>query len=235
MYRDSPAGGTIDHDRETDEMNRQPVRRRRAGPTTVGLAAVALIAAACGGAPKIPGVASAGGTTMARAAASGSSGSPGSTTTARRAPSPGPSSSSGSSGQGSSKEASQSLQLRFAQCMRSHRVPAFPDPSAGGGFLNAISASGINTHSPTFEAALHACKKYNPAADMTPAQGAAENTKGLEFSQCMRTHGVPNYPDPSTGPVGEQVIDLRGKGIDLGSPTFHAANEACQKIVPGSK
>jgi hypothetical protein len=46
---------------------------------------------------------------------------------------------------------------------------------------------------------------------------------------------VPNFPDPSTGPVGEQVIDLRRTGIDLSSPTFQAASEACQKIVPGSK
>jgi hypothetical protein len=51
----------------------------------------------------------------------------------------------------------------------------------------------------------------------------------------MRSHGVPNFPDPSTGPVGEQVIDLRRTGIDLSSPTFQAASEACQKIVPGSK
>ena len=70
---------------------------------------------------------------------------------------------------------------------------------------------------------------------MTPAQSAVEDAKGLEFSECMRSHGVPNYPDPSTGPVGEQVIDLRGRDIDLNSPTFQAASSACQKIVPGSK
>jgi hypothetical protein len=119
--------------------------------------------------------------------------------------------------------------------MRSHGVTGFPDPRPGDGLLNAISTSGINTHSPTFQAALQTCKKYNPAGNMTPAQSAAENTKALEVSQCMRTHGVPNYPDPSTGPVGEQVIDMRGKGIDPSSPTFQAASEACQKIVPGSK
>jgi hypothetical protein len=130
---------------------------------------------------------------------------------------------------------SQSLQLLFAQCMRSHGLTDFPDPSPSGGLLNSISASDINTHSPTFDAALQACKEYNPARAITPAQSAAENTEGLEFSQCMRTHEVPNFPDPSPGPFGEQVIDLRGKGIDPSSPTFQAASEACQKIVPGSK
>jgi hypothetical protein len=119
--------------------------------------------------------------------------------------------------------------------MRSHGALDFPDPSAGGGVLSAISASGINTRSPTFQAALQACKKYTPDANATPAQSAAENTKALKLSQCMRSHGEPNFPDPSTGPLGEQVIDLRSKGIDTSSPTFQAASEACQKIVRGSK
>ncbi|HUC14049.1 MAG TPA: hypothetical protein VMS00_06320 [Acidimicrobiales bacterium] len=130
---------------------------------------------------------------------------------------------------------SQSQQLQFAHCMRAQGVLNFPDPSPSRGFLSAISASGVNTRSPTFQAALQACKKYTPEGNMTPAQSAAENTKGLQLSQCMRSHGVPNFPDPSTGPVGEQVIDLRRTGIDLSSSTFKAASEACQKIVPGSK
>ena len=92
--------------------------------------------------------------------------------------------------------------------MRSHGVPDFPDPSASGGQLNAISAAGINTQSPTYQAALQACKKYSPAGHLTPAQSAADNAKGLEFSQCMRSHGVPNFPDPITGPTGGQAINL---------------------------
>jgi hypothetical protein len=119
--------------------------------------------------------------------------------------------------------------------MRSHGALDFPDPKAGGGVLSAISASGIDTHAPTFQAALQACKKYTPGGNLTPAQSAAENAKALELSQCMRSHGEPNFPDPSTGPLGEQVIDLRRTGIDLNSPAFQAASEACQKIVPGSK
>jgi hypothetical protein len=232
----------MDHD--SDSMNQHRARRRRVGAAMVGLAAVALLATACGGGPESPGVASVGRTTTATPSASGSLGASGSTTTARPAPSRGPSSSSGSttttvapsgsSGSGSSEDASQS-QLQFAQCMRAHGEPEFPDPSPGGGFLNAISASGINAQSPTYQAALQACKKYTPAGNMTPAQSAADDADGLRFSQCIRAHGVPNYPDPSTGPAGEQAIDLRGRGIDLRSPTFQAANKACQKIVPGSK
>jgi hypothetical protein len=136
---------------------------------------------------------------------------------------------------GSTGEPSQSEQLELAQCMRSHGVANFPDPSPEGGFLRALSAAGIDTHSPSYQRALHACKRYNPTEDMTPAQSAAEMAKALELSECMRSHGVLNFPDPSTGPVGEQVIDLRGRDIDVNSPTFQAASKACQKVVPGSK
>ena len=135
----------------------------------------------------------------------------------------------------STGEPSQSEQLELAQCMRSHGVANFPDPSPGGGFLSALSAAGIDPQSPIYRRALQACKKYNPAGNMTPAQSATENAEALESSECMRSHGVPSFPDPSTGPLGEQVIDLRGRGIDLNSPTFQAASKACQKIVPGSK
>jgi hypothetical protein len=190
----------------------RPRRGFRTGLALVGLlATIGLLAAACGGGPKDLGATQVGSTTATTVAPSGTSGS------------------------GSSGEASQSEQLQFAQCMRSHGVPTFPDPSPGEGQLNAISAAGINTQSPTYQAAEQACGKYTPAANMTPAQSAAENTKGLEFSQCMRSHGVPNFPDPITGPTGGQAINLRGSGIDQNSPTYQAANQACQSIIPSGK
>jgi hypothetical protein len=190
-------------------------RRSFGASLVVGLVAtIGLLAAACGGGPEDPAAAGGGRTTTTVA--------PTTTTVA-------------SSGSGSPGETSQSQQLQFAECMRSHGVPNFPDPSPGGGSLNAISAAGINTQSPTYQAALQACKKYTPAANVTPAQSAAENAKGLEFSQCMRSHGVPNFPDPITGPTGGQAINMSGTGIDQNSPTYQAANSACQKIVPGSK
>jgi hypothetical protein len=194
-------------------INKVQARRGfRAGVALVGLlATIGLLAAACGGGAKDPVVAEVGSTTATTL------------------------SSSVSSGSGSSGEASQSQQLQFAQCMRSHGVPTFPDPSPGVGQLNAISAAGINAQSPTYQAAEQACEKYTPAATMTPAQSAAENTKGLEFSQCMRSHGVPNFPDPITGPTGGQAINLRGSGIDQNSPTYQAANQACQSIIPSGK
>src|SRR5579864_3031487 len=90
------------------------------------LACFSLLAAGCGGA-KSPSVASIGTTTTATGAATTSSGS---------AP---------------SQTQLQQDALKYAECMRAHGVPKFPDPNPGGGFLFQVGA-GIDPSSPTFKA-----------------------------------------------------------------------------------
>ncbi|MGH9090110.1 MAG: hypothetical protein ACRDZR_01815 [Acidimicrobiales bacterium] len=199
-----------------DDGNRPPATGRRrqrrgfgAGLALVGpLVAIGLLAAACGGGPKDP------------TAASGR----GATTTVA------PSGKTGVAGS-SSSSTSQAELLQLAQCMRSHGVPTFPDPSATEGTFGAmVSAAGIDLQSPAVQAALEACKEYTPTQAVTPAQSAAQSAEALQFSQCMRSHGVPNYPDPSTGTgtgTGAVHLNLNGTGIDMSSPTFQAAAKAC--------
>lgn len=128
-----------------------------------------------------------------------------------------------------------SEKLKFAKCMRSHGVANYPDPSADGRQLQNVLKAGLNPQSSTYQGALQACKKYTSAGQLSPAEGAADNAKGLKFSQCMRVHGVPNFPDPSTGPNGQQVINLGPAHLDPNSPIVQAAGRVCQKAVPGSK
>ena len=63
--------------------------------------------------------------------------------------------------------------------------------------------------------------------------GGAESPRasGLAYAACMRSHGVPDFPDPSSG--GAIVINP-ASGIDLNAPQFDAAQRACQKLVPRS-
>jgi hypothetical protein len=51
----------------------------------------------------------------------------------------------------------------------------------------------------------------------------------LKFSGCMRSHGITKFPDPSSN-GGMEVGS--NDGIDLNSPPFRAAQEACQKYNP---
>ena len=47
--------------------------------------------------------------------------------------------------------------------------------------------------------------------------------------RCMRAHGITNLPDPTVNGHG---IGLQRGGIDLNSPQFRAAQQACH--MPGS-
>ncbi len=54
--------------------------------------------------------------------------------------------------------------------------------------------------------------------------------KAVKFSDCMRSNGITNFPDPtSTG--GIHISS--SSGIDPQSPQFQAAQKACRKYFPG--
>lgn len=68
----------------------------------------------------------------------------------------------------------------------------------------------------------------------TSGRGAPESqvqvqADALKYSQCMRSHGEPSFPDPSPG--GGFVFPA-GSGVTPGSPTFQAAQAKCQKYNP---
>jgi len=60
------------------------------------------------------------------------------------------------------------------------------------------------------------------AADAT----ARHTSRDLEFSQCMRAHGVSTFPDPTAN--GLQLP----AGINPRSPAFKSAQQACSKYLP---
>lgn len=111
--------------------------------------------------------------------------------------------------------------------MRAHGVPDFPDP--GNAPRRNTGSGDLNPQTPAYQAALHSCQRYTRSGNMTPAQRAQGEANALRFSECMRSHGVLNFPDPSTGPSGGVGFNLSGLGIDPNSPTYQSANQACQR------
>jgi hypothetical protein len=187
----------------------------------LSVAVVAFLAAGCGGKSPSPSVASL------------SSSHAGTTTQAGSAPGGSASSSSGGGGQVMTMKTKNGA--KFASCMRSHGVPNFPDPNSQGE-LTFGTNSGVDPSSPKFQAARQACQKLLPnGGQPTPAQTARMQQQALKFSACMRSHGVPNFPDPtfSGGGVGITIHGGRGTGLDPQSPKFQAAQKACQGILPG--
>ncbi len=66
---------------------------------------------------------------------------------------------------------------------------------------------------------------------------ALRGRRRRKFSACMRSHGEPNFPDPEISSSGGGTsVRLRvtpSSGIDPGSPTFKAAQQACRAFAPG--
>jgi hypothetical protein len=54
----------------------------------------------------------------------------------------------------------------------------------------------------------------------------------LAYSRCMRSHGVPNFPDPKQVGGGIQVSGS-APGIDSQSPLFASAQHSCRHFLPG--
>src|SRR5581483_6529811 len=54
--------------------------------------------------------------------------------------------------------------------------------------------------------------------------------QALKFSNCMRAHGLSNFPDPGAG-GGLKLVP--GSGLNPQSPSFQSAQKACSKYAPG--
>lgn len=61
-------------------------------------------------------------------------------------------------------------------------------------------------------------------------------TKLLAYTNCMRSHGISDFPDPVVGPNGQgggfRISGGPGSDLDPNSPRFEAASHACQKDLP---
>jgi hypothetical protein len=96
--------------------------------------------------------------------------------------------------------------------------------------INIILPLGV---SPTMSSQVHGstgqCSQYEVAAQN--ALRAGQNYTGPSFAQsvqytdCMRANGVPNYPDPSS----DGRTDFNGTGVDPNSPFVENANKLCGK------
>ncbi len=111
--------------------------------------------------------------------------------------------------------------VSFADCMRAHGVPSFPDPGPNG-----VDLAGIDTRTPAFQSAHQTCTPVQPASSAdSPPESASERLAAVTNAKCMRSHGVPNFPDPKFLANGGNTVSL--DGLDTQSPAFKHAQAAC--------
>lgn len=189
-------------------------RLRRAACAAAGLLLAGALVAGCGGGSPGGGVASLG---------SHTSGSHSSST-------------SGAASASEGHEASPASQaIAYTACMHAHGVPNFPEPqvSEHGGSTSIKMAvpAGVGGN-PKFKTASQACRKLLPGggpgnqAPLTPAR----QEQYLRAAACIRTHGVPNFPDPTFSGGG---VHIEHQKLNESSPAFKAAVHDCESLIPG--
>jgi hypothetical protein len=116
--------------------------------------------------------------------------------------------------------------LKFAQCMREHGID-MPDPAPGqGGGIKL--PPGVDPKK--VQDAQQQCKKYLPNGGEPTKADPHQAEQMRKFAQCMRDHGVTNFPDPDEN-GGIQISG--GNGVfNPNDPTFQAAQTACEKYRP---
>jgi hypothetical protein len=123
-------------------------------------------------------------------------------------------------------------ELAYAQCMRAHGLPTFPDPQSDGNF-DSTRANASDFHGTLFLSANKACAHLE-GPGMTPAQQQLFTSQALKFAACMRAHGVTDfhyYPSHNGGEAGLGA-PAGSPGADPSSPQFQSAQRACQKLSP---
>jgi hypothetical protein len=114
----------------------------------------------------------------------------------------------------------------------SHGVPDFPDPTSSGQ-IPKETAQQLGVSDSVLQAAQRACQDLWPYQAPSQVQQRQQLTDDLKFAQCMRSHGVPDFPDPtsSDGRV-VFVISVSRDGFDPHSPQILAKAHECQHVLP---
>jgi hypothetical protein len=160
-------------------------------------------------------------------------------------------SSAGSGGSSNAEGSSSSPSaVGYSRCMRSHGVPDFPDPDRSGQ-LPKGDAQRFGVTSSQLQAARTACQRLLPNNGGTINAGSIDQcmmaddcsralvqqvlTEERNFARCMRSHGVPNWPDPTIDSQGRPVfaISISKDGFDPYSPQIWAKGNECSRLMPG--
>jgi hypothetical protein len=148
-----------------------------------------------------------------------------------------PSSSSSPTGPGSHQNQTQILNesLRFTRCVRANGVPNFPDPPGNGYGVKSfaqqsssgetMSVNGVSVNAPAFRSAMAKCHQYLPQPP-PPAASQLAKIRALmvTWAKCMRTHGLPDFGDPTITADGHRIMHGH---FNMGSPAYYAARQAC--------
>jgi hypothetical protein len=205
------------HAKHSSDRSATTVQGLGAAPLAVALIALSMLMTGCGGNSPSGSVANL-----------GSHASKTSTTSSTAA---------GSSGGSGSSASPDSQAVAYSACVRAHGVPNFPNPKVSTNGNEVKVAIGINpaiSSNPRFKSAQQTCSKLlpngGPGGEGNHQIGPQEQSQYLKAAACIRSHGIPNFPDPTFSGGG---VHIEHQGLNESSPAFKAAVHACESLIPG--
>jgi hypothetical protein len=120
--------------------------------------------------------------------------------------------------------------------MRDHGINVADPVVDDQGQINITIPQGVSME--TYKNADDACKALHTAAQNAARGGRPAEKRDpsrlLNFSKCMRRHGLPDFPDPG-GNGALSIQANQGSDLNPDNPTFQAAQRACQPILGSMK
>ncbi len=136
--------------------------------------------------------------------------------------------STGSGGTAATAEsAAYRANIAFAQCMRTHGVPNFPDPGPSSNF--AVSGTPVGPATTPSARAYDTCEHLLPngSSSSNGSVTTQELSAAVALAQCLRTHGEPSFPDPT---VVNGSLSFAFTGVN--SSQFQTAVKDCRSVIP---
>jgi hypothetical protein len=135
-----------------------------------------------------------------------------------------------SSSDGNTTAANQEKAVKFAQCMRENGVSEFPDPDASGKLTidGVLNGSSIDPNSSTWQRATSVCKHLQPPGFTGDGpRSAGQQEAALQFAQCIRENGVPDFPDPASDQPLVDTNRIPSSATSRGMSILNAAMQKC--------
>ncbi len=140
--------------------------------------------------------------------------------------------------------------VAYSACMRSHGVPNFPDPDSVSGAVPKVDARQLGVGAPQLQAAQTACQPLYPenggsieaqteqcmsTGNCPPALVQQVLSLERNFSVCMRSHGLPHWPDPTLDSQGRPVFIISISrdlgGVDPHEPQISSKENECAGLT----
>jgi hypothetical protein len=138
-----------------------------------------------------------------------------------------------STGGGKATSSTRAKAVKFAECMRSNGVSGFPDPDSSGALTLDSVANGtsVDTSSAGWKRAIGACQKLQPPGFTGTGRTPEQQQAALKFAQCVRDHGVKDFPDPTKGAPLIDTNHIPSAATSAGMAILNAALGHCGKFA----